>query len=199
VLPDGMAGLWAVLPAADAVRLDAGIDSLAHGARNAGDPRTLDQLRADLLVDLTLGRFELGAGCVDGNGDPLAGTGTGTGTGTAPGAVDGSDGEGERVRTPRRLSARSQIRVTVPMTSLQGTGDEPGELAGYGPITAETAQDLATDGIWTRLVTDPTTGAVLDVGRTRYRPPAALGEHVRARDRYCARPGCSVRAEACDL
>ena len=89
--------------------------------------------------------------------------------------------------------------MTVPMTSLQGTGDEPGELAGYGPITAETAQDLATDGIWTRLVTDPTTGAVLDVGRTRYRPPAALAEHVRARDRYCARPGCSVRAEACDL
>lgn len=225
VLPDGMAGLWAVLPAADAVRLDAGIDTLAHGARNAGDPRTLDQLRADLLVDLTLGRFTAPAECVDGDGRRAAGGigaqgARGVGDDGARGAdgvggqgargadrvggqgagdADDVGGHGARGAPPRRLSARSQIRVTVPMTSLQGAGDDPGELVGYGPITAGTAQDLAADGIWTRLVTDPTTGAVLDVGRTRYRPPAALAEHVRARDRYCARPGCSARAEACDL
>ncbi len=40
---------------------------------------------------------------------------------------------------------------------------------------------------------------MLDVGRTRHRPPAALAEHVRARDRWCVRPGCSARADACDL
>src|SRR5665648_13830 len=43
VLADGMAGVWAVLPAIGAARLDSALDSLARGARAAGDPRTLDQ------------------------------------------------------------------------------------------------------------------------------------------------------------
>ena len=70
-------------------------------------------------------------------------------------------------------------------------------LAGYGPITPEVARALAAGGTWRRIVTDPLTGAVLDVGRTRYRPPADLLEHVRQRDRTCIRPGCSTPAHRC--
>lgn len=99
----------------------------------------------------------------------------------------------------RARAARTQILVTVPLTTLLGVDDTPGELAGYGPISAETARRLATEGTWRRVVTDPLSGAVLDVGRTRYRPPADLAEHVRVRDRQCARPGCSARAASCDL
>ena len=54
-------------------------------------------------------------------------------------------------------------------------------------------------GTWRRLVTDPLTGAVLDVGHTRYRPPTAIVEHVLARDGCCAGPGCGVPADRCDL
>jgi hypothetical protein len=37
-------------------------------------------------------------------------------------------------------------------------------------------------------------GAVLDYGRTTYRPPAGLADFVRARDVYCRGPICRRRA-----
>ena len=40
---------------------------------------------------------------------------------------------------------------------------------------------------------------MLDVGRTRYRPPAALADLVRARDRACTHPGCEIPARRCDI
>jgi len=91
------------------------------------------------------------------------------------------------------------VNVTVPLTTLLGLTEEPGELAGYGPIDAGTARRLAADGTWRRIVTDPASGAVLDVGRTTYRPPADLDAHVRHRDQSCARPGCGASAFGCDL
>ena len=48
---DGMASLWALLPAEDAAALDAAVNALAS-VTSAGDPRTVDQRRADALVDL---------------------------------------------------------------------------------------------------------------------------------------------------
>nr|WP_247600671.1 DUF222 domain-containing protein [Cellulomonas hominis] len=53
--PDGMAAMWCVLSAPDAARLDGVLDHTARAARALGDPRTLDQLRADGLRDLVVG------------------------------------------------------------------------------------------------------------------------------------------------
>ena len=75
----------------------------------------------------------------------------------------------------------------------------PAELAGYGPIPRALALELAADGQWTRLLTDPATGHLLEVDPTRYQPPAALARYIRARDRTCRFPGCGMPAEACDL
>lgn len=72
-------------------------------------------------------------------------------------------------------------------------------LSGYGPITPATARALAAGGIWRRLVTDPVTDQLLDLGHTRYRPSSGLADHVRARDRSCVRPGCAAPAEGCQL
>lgn len=72
-------------------------------------------------------------------------------------------------------------------------------LGGYGPVTPDVAQALAAGGTWKRIVTDPLSGAVLDVGCTRYRPPAALADHVRQRDTTCFRPSCSAPASRCEL
>jgi hypothetical protein len=88
------------------------------------------------------------------------------------------------------------VNVTVPASSLLGLDEQPGELAGFGPITATVARKLAAGGVWRRLLTDPATGAVLDVGRTRYRPPAPLVEHVMLRDVRCVWPGCERPATA---
>jgi hypothetical protein len=82
---------------------------------------------------------------------------------------------------------------------LIGADDQPAHLEGHGPITAAAARRIAAHGTWRRLLTDPATGAVLDVGRTRYLPPSDLAEHIIARDRTCRFPTCTHPAEGCDL
>jgi len=49
-LPNGMAHMSAILPAADAIALDTALEAAARAAKNAGDSRTLDELRADSLA-----------------------------------------------------------------------------------------------------------------------------------------------------
>ncbi|MGI5133051.1 DUF222 domain-containing protein [Pseudonocardia sp. CA-107938] len=94
---------------------------------------------------------------------------------------------------------KSLVQVIVDLDTLRGATEHPAELAGYGPITAWQARAVASDAIWRRLVTDPLSGTVLDVGRTRYRPPAGLAELVRARDATCRFPGCRRAASGCEL
>lgn len=120
---------------------------------------------------------------------PPSGPPPGTGRGPAP--------RGAPVRLPRNV----QIRVVVSADTLLGLDERPAELGGYGPITAQAARALAAeaDATWRRILTDPASGAVLDVGHRRYRPPAAMAEHVRNRDLNCRFPGCRVPAQACDL
>jgi hypothetical protein len=93
----------------------------------------------------------------------------------------------------------AEVRLTIAASTLLGLDDAPADLDGYGPIDAVRARALADGGIWRRIVTDPTTGQVLDVGRQRYRPPAGLVEFVRTRDTTCAAPGCTVPARSADL
>ncbi len=49
------------------------------------------------------------------------------------------------------------------------------------------------------MLTDPGTGAVLDVGRRQHDPPADLDRFVRVRDGMCRFPGCRTQAAGCDL
>jgi hypothetical protein len=95
---------------------------------------------------------------------------------------------------------RPTVHVTVPVMTLLGHDDAPGDLDGYGPIDPETARELAAHApSFTRLLTEPITGAVLDVDRATYRPPADLTRWLRVRDETCRFPGCARRAAQCDL
>ncbi len=96
---------------------------------------------------------------------------------------------------------RPLIQILMPYSTMTGADDEPCELVGYGPLPAPLARDLAAKAgaVWRRIVTDPLSGAVLDVGRTSYRPPAALAEFVRARDVVCRNPRCRRPAPTCEL
>jgi hypothetical protein len=98
---------------------------------------------------------------------------------------------------PRRRPI--SVHVTIPFGSLAGLSDKPGELEGYGPIPAQVARTLAAEGVWTWLTTDPGTGQLLDLGRTKYRPSKALADFVAARDQTCRMPGCHRPARACDI
>lgn len=105
----------------------------------------------------------------------------------------------DRPDLPTAHRRRPHIQVTVDLPTLLGMADNPGELAGYGPIPASVARTLAADGEWHRLVTDPVSGALLDYGRRTYVPPTALADFVIARDGTCRFPGCSRPARRCDL
>ena len=91
------------------------------------------------------------------------------------------------------------VNVTIDLPTLLGLADNPGELAGYGPLPAPLARTLAADGRWRRMVLDPMTGALLDLGHTRYRPSEALARFVRTRDRSCAFPTCNRAAHRCEV
>lgn len=190
-LVDGMAGLWVVLPAVQAVRVDRVLDAAARAARAAGDERTLDQLRADELTTLVTGEPDV---LLDGAPAP----GIEVAAAPVPDAGGSAPDDGGAARRPGRSPA-TVVHVTVALSTLIGEDDLPADLEGYGPVDAVQARALALGGVWRRLVTDPQSGAVLDVGRTRYRPPAALDEHVRIRDRYCSAPGCLVPSARSDL
>ncbi|HET6729742.1 MAG TPA: DUF222 domain-containing protein [Jiangellaceae bacterium] len=172
---DGMAWLEAYLPAEDAAALEAAIEAAAAAMKRTapGDRRTLAQRRADALAQmgwLALGTGRLG-GCTCGQGQPL----------------------------DRRHRRPVTVQVTVAATTLLGLDDQPGQLAGYGPVPASVARRLAAEGTWRRLLTDPVSGTVLDYGRTRYPPPPDLVDHVVARDRTCRWPGCDRPAATAEI
>ena len=51
---DGMATVWTLLPAADAETVMTCLDALAGRVNDPGDDRTMDQRRADALIDLAV-------------------------------------------------------------------------------------------------------------------------------------------------
>jgi len=100
---------------------------------------------------------------------------------------------------PTQQGHRPRINITINDTTLLGLDDQPAHLTGHGPITAVQARAIALGGDWYRLITDPTTGTLLDLGRTRYRPNQAIIDYLCARDRTCRWPGCHQPATRTEL
>ena len=210
---DGMSQLWALLPAPGAAALKTVLDALArkhpthpaqptgqhgdaqlHGDAQQhglpgdaqqhglpGDDRSADQRRADALIQLALDRLT-----------PTSTSTTASTTASTGGVPCGP--------LPTGQGLRPGVQVTVALSTLLGLDEQPGELAGYGPVTADTARRLAADptGTWRRLLTDPH-GHLLDYGRRTYRPPRNLANHVITRDGTCRFPGCRRPARICEL
>ena len=91
------------------------------------------------------------------------------------------------------------VNVTIDLPTLLGLAENPGQLAGYGPIPAAVARELASDAKWKRFITEPQTGNLLDFGRESYEPPQNLKDFLIARDRTCRFPGCRRSALLSDL
>ncbi len=92
------------------------------------------------------------------------------------------------------------IHLAVPLETLAGLVDIPGEMEGYGPVIADIARQVSleqVDGQWTWTVTDE--GDVLATGTTRYRPTATRTRKARADYPTCVAPGCRMPASNCDL
>ncbi|MEV6910226.1 DUF222 domain-containing protein [Amycolatopsis sp. NPDC051071] len=134
------------------------INREAQALKTGGESRTLDQLRADVALDLLLG---------------------------------GRGGKSER----------AEVFLYMDLFTYLDLNDDPAEMAGHGHIPASLARHIANgpNTVLRRIITDPRSGQVEDLGRDRYRPKAGLDEFVRVRDRECRRPGCRRPAQACDL
>lgn len=103
-------------------------------------------------------------------------------------------------RTDPRTEPRVTIGVLVPVLTLLGEGDQPATLEGRIPIDPETARRLAARApSFHRILTHPISSAVLDVDRSRYRPPADMARLLALRDVTCRHPGCGRPAKHCDI
>lgn len=202
-------------PIEDLQALYSAADAAARHARVVeSDPRSLDQLRFDIVTGMGWAGLRTGhLGCcatdhqpvdvsprrVSGEVDgPRDGTVDGTDV-AAPTAAETTVDGAVPIAKPNRRAV--QIRVTVSLATLIGAAEDPGELAGVGPVPAHVVRALAfsDDATWRRLVTDPVAGTLLDYGHTTYRPPARLDAVVRARDGTCRFPTTVTPAESCDL
>jgi hypothetical protein len=103
------------LPPAEVLAADQRITARAHELRAAGLEGSMDELRARAYLDLLLGQ----------DSRPRAEDGT------AQGGV-----------TPAGFAVRGTL--TVPLVTLEGLADRPGQLGGIGPIDPWLARDLAT-------------------------------------------------------
>ncbi len=150
----------------------------------------------DSATDTVAARTRAATAADVASGGDVAGGGV-----TSGGAGDPAPAAGAAAPAAPVSAHRPLIHVTVPITTLMGLDDEPAELAGYGPIPAPLARQIAADpdSTWRRLLTDPVSGTLLDYGRRTYRPPAALAGFVRARDGHCRYPGCRRAAAACEI
>jgi Domain of unknown function (DUF222) len=165
---DGMAHLDLYAGVAEVAAAYENIDRHADAlARQPGEDRGREALRADLAAAALQGRIFLGdpdhlaaavaAGCVT----RLLPTALSP---VAEGNVDGPQQEAPAGMARRRPAVRAEIVVTGADTTLAGLDDRPGELAGYGPVTAQTLRDLAADADVVHAVrTDPDTGGVTDL------------------------------------
>jgi hypothetical protein len=115
------------------------------------------------------------------------------------------------------------VDLLVPLATLTGRSDEPAMLAGYGPVIADIARQVAEQaarsgsGYQWRFQVYDTDGTLLHNGVTRARPtgrpvpcpPAQPDETARfpspslrrwitARDTTCRAPGCTAPARSCD-
>ncbi|WP_307874183.1 DUF222 domain-containing protein [Frankia sp. AgB1.8] len=98
----------------------------------------------------------------------------------------------------RREYVTVELQVIAPVGTLAGLDDNPAELVGYGPIPANVGRALASDAHWRRVLTDPESGTVLDLGHRRI-PTPALARLVRHRQGRCVFPGCGMPATQADI
>ena len=117
------------------------INALARSLKTAHETRSLDQLRADVFLDLLIGDVE-------------------------PASRE-----------------KGVVNIHVDLATLADLNQRSGELAGYGPVVADIARQVAERQQrqqWQFTVTDPEDGRPLVTGATRRRPNSQQRREVRS-------------------
>jgi len=148
------------------------IARLAQAAKGKDDPRTPDQVRADVFLDLLLGN----------------------------GATESLSAPSPDV--PRTKDNRGAVDIRVDLETLAQLNDNPGHLAGFGPVIADIARKVAAeshDARWRYTVTDPIARRPIATGTTRRRPTAEQRRTVETLHPTCVFPGCRMPSTNSDI
>jgi hypothetical protein len=117
------------LPPADVLAADHHLSALARSLKRAGVGGTMDQLRAQVYLALLTGQ-SLTARRPTGAADPAA-------TPVQPGRSAATPAP------PCGPGLAGSVNLTMPLVTWLGLSDVPGDAAGYGPLDAADARDLA--------------------------------------------------------
>jgi hypothetical protein len=201
------------LPAADSAACWAAIDALAHQMHGDDPTRTLEQCRADALVDLMLTNVQvattvtlmipLQTATVQEPDDalerdlivngPRPGPGTGPGTGPGLGCPSypaATDDFGQPAAPPNPLVEPSWTQICAMGYEIPGIGVIGGDVV--AGILARFDTRIA------RVLLDERTGVVIETGIKDYLPNAAMRRFIQKRDRTCRFPGCARAAKRCE-
>ena len=198
------------LPPDEALAADQQITSRAMDLKAAGVPGSMDALRVRAYLDALLGqdtiaRYKTANGSdssgSDDNGPAQDGPAQ-DGRARDHAALGQSSGNEQAAASAAPIRPAARINLTIPLATLLGLADHPGEAIGFGPIDAALARDLAAQAAghpatkWCVTVTDPE-GHPLAHGcakpgrrkpeRPRTRPPAP-GSRPRGSQPSDARP-----------
>ena len=167
------------------------VEDVARRLRGDGDARTLTQLRSDVALDLLLYGWA--------NPGELEARSVASSVSSASITPAGAAASAAATFVGQAPAAR--VTVVVSLGTLLGEERGVGEIPGYGYVSGEHARHLATarGSVWRRLVSDPVTGAALDLTTHRYRPTPAMASAVAALDGVCTAPGCTTAAHRCDV
>ena len=173
-LDPGMSEWVSAQPAAASAAAWAAVDELAHHYVADGEHRSLDQARADAMIDLILGQATI----------------TTTLTLTLPATL-----EPDPPGTPATPGDRNDagLLVRLPRIGVQTP------RVGLVPTTALTLLLTDPDTHLRPALHDPATGALTDLATRTYRPHAATARFVRTRDGTCRFPGCATPARRSHL
>jgi len=201
----GLTSWVASLPAAESAACWAAIDELAHQMRGDDPTRTLEQCRADALVDLMLGNATV----------------TTTVTLMIPvqtATVDEPDGALERdllVRGPRSRPATGYPNFLATTDDFGQPVPDPNpmieptwaqicamgyEIPGIGVIGGDIVAGILEkfDTRIARVLLDERTGVVIETGINTYLPNPAMRRFIQQRDGHCRFPGCARNAKRCE-
>ena len=146
------------LPPAGVLAADKHLTALAQAMKAAGQPGTLDILRAWAFLHLLSGQPAatlIPATATPGDADTPGGPDAGPHFPAASGreAPDGS--------LPASPGLRGTVNLTMPLSAWLGWTDSPGDVPGYGPLDADDSRTLADllargpGNQWCVTLTDP--------------------------------------------
>jgi hypothetical protein len=169
---DGMGWLHLFAPMMELLGMDHQVTKQAIAARGkSGERRGVPALKADLLRDGLRAVLRRDADASD------------------PGLL-----------VPGRNGVEPRVAILIPALTALGHATASPTLQGYGPIGIRTALRLAGEATsWIRVLTDPFTGAILTIGRKRYRPTQDMRTLLRLLDGGSRGPGRARGPDESDI